>query len=33
VRPKIRYARAGDYNIAYQVVGEGPIDVVLSPGA
>lgn len=29
---KIRYARAGTSNIAYQVIGEGPIDLVLSPG-
>jgi len=33
VPPKTRYARAGDLNIAYQVVGDGPVDVVLSPGA
>jgi pimeloyl-ACP methyl ester carboxylesterase len=31
-RAEIRYARSGDVNIAYQVVGEGPIDVVLVPG-
>jgi pimeloyl-ACP methyl ester carboxylesterase len=28
----IRYARSGDVNIAYQVTGEGPLDVVLVPG-
>jgi pimeloyl-ACP methyl ester carboxylesterase len=29
----IRYARSsGDFSIAYQVVGDGPIDLVLSPG-
>jgi class 3 adenylate cyclase len=33
MRPKTRYARTGGYNIAYQVVGDGPIDVVLSAGA
>jgi class 3 adenylate cyclase/pimeloyl-ACP methyl ester carboxylesterase len=31
--PKTRYAKSGDVSIAYQVVGEGPIDVVYtSPG-
>jgi class 3 adenylate cyclase len=29
---KTRYAKAGAFNIAYQVVGDGPIDLVLSPG-
>jgi pimeloyl-ACP methyl ester carboxylesterase len=29
---EVRYARSGDVNIAYQVVGEGPIDLVLVPG-
>jgi eukaryotic-like serine/threonine-protein kinase len=27
-----RYAHSGDVNIAYQVVGEGPIDLVLTFG-
>jgi pimeloyl-ACP methyl ester carboxylesterase len=31
VPPKTRYARSGDVNIAYQVVGEGPIDLVFVP--
>jgi pimeloyl-ACP methyl ester carboxylesterase len=31
-RPETRYARSGDVNIAYQVVGEGPFTVVLVPG-
>jgi pimeloyl-ACP methyl ester carboxylesterase len=31
-RPETRYARSGDVNIAYQVVGEGPRDLVLVPG-
>jgi pimeloyl-ACP methyl ester carboxylesterase len=31
-RPEVRYARSGEVNIAYQVVGEGPIDLVLVPG-
>lgn len=30
--PEIRYARSGDVSIAYQVVGDGPIDLVLVPG-
>jgi pimeloyl-ACP methyl ester carboxylesterase len=30
--PETRYARSGDLRIAYQVVGEGPIDLVLVPG-
>jgi class 3 adenylate cyclase/pimeloyl-ACP methyl ester carboxylesterase len=32
VMPETRYARSGDVMIAYQVVGEGPFDVVLTPG-
>ena len=30
--PETRYARSGRVNIAYQVVGEGPLDVVFVPG-
>jgi pimeloyl-ACP methyl ester carboxylesterase len=30
--PKTQYARAGDVSIAYQVLGDGPIDLVLVPG-
>jgi class 3 adenylate cyclase len=30
--PETRYARSGDLHIAYQVVGEGPIDLVYVPG-
>ncbi len=30
--PEIKYARSGDVNIAYQVVGEGPIDLVFVMG-
>ena len=30
--PETRYARSGDLNIAYQVLGEGPLDVVFVPG-
>ena len=29
--PETRYARSGDVSIAYQVVGDGPFDVVLIP--
>jgi pimeloyl-ACP methyl ester carboxylesterase len=31
-RPETRYARSGEYHIAYQVVGEGPVDLVYVPG-
>ena len=31
--PETRYARSGDVMIAYQVVGEGPFDVVFAPGS
>ncbi|HXY27098.1 MAG TPA: alpha/beta hydrolase, partial [Acidimicrobiales bacterium] len=31
-RPETRYARSGDVHIAYQVLGEGPGDVVFVPG-
>ena len=30
--PETRYARSGDVMVAYQVVGEGPFDVVAAPG-
>jgi len=30
--PETRYAKSGDLNIAYQVVGEGPLDLVYVPG-
>jgi pimeloyl-ACP methyl ester carboxylesterase len=32
VRPETRYARSGEVNIAYQVVGEGPLDLVFVSG-
>jgi pimeloyl-ACP methyl ester carboxylesterase len=32
MRPDTRYAKSGDVNIAYQVVGEGPVDLVYVPG-
>ena len=31
-RPRVRYARSGTVNIAYQVVGQGPIDLVFVMG-
>jgi class 3 adenylate cyclase/pimeloyl-ACP methyl ester carboxylesterase len=31
-QPKTSYARNGDVNIAYQLVGEGPLDLVVVPG-
>jgi class 3 adenylate cyclase/pimeloyl-ACP methyl ester carboxylesterase len=33
VEPETRYARSGDVNIAYQVAGEGPFDLVFVPGS
>ena len=30
--PQTRYARSGDVSIAYQVIGDGPFDLVLVPG-
>ncbi|MGH7588787.1 MAG: alpha/beta fold hydrolase [Gemmatimonadota bacterium] len=32
MRPSTRYARSGDVDIAYQVVGEGSFDLVYVPG-
>jgi pimeloyl-ACP methyl ester carboxylesterase len=32
MKPETRYARSGDVHIAYQVVGEGPFDLVFVPG-
>ena len=32
MRPESRYARIGGTSIAYQVIGDGPIDLVLVPG-
>jgi hypothetical protein len=29
--PDVRHARSGDVAIAYQVIGDGPLDVVLVP--
>lgn len=30
--PDVRYAKSGDVNIAYSVVGEGPFDIVFIGG-
>ena len=30
--PETRYALSGDVNIAYQTMGDGPIDIILVPG-
>jgi pimeloyl-ACP methyl ester carboxylesterase/class 3 adenylate cyclase len=30
--PETRYALSGDVNIAYQVMGDGPIDIIMVPG-
>src|SRR3989442_5486081 len=32
MQPETKYARSGDVHIAYQVVGNGPRDLVLVPG-
>jgi pimeloyl-ACP methyl ester carboxylesterase len=32
VTPEVRYARNGDTSIAYQIVGDGPFDLVFIPG-
>ena len=30
--PETRYAKSGDVHVAYQVIGDGPLDVISSPG-
>ena len=32
MEPETRYALSGDVRVAYQVVGDGPRDLVLAPG-
>jgi pimeloyl-ACP methyl ester carboxylesterase len=32
VLPETRYAQSGDVSIAYQVMGDGPVDVIMIPG-
>src|SRR5439155_971202 len=31
-RPQTRYAKSGDVNVAYQVIGDGPFDLIFAPG-
>ncbi|QOZ54445.1 adenylate/guanylate cyclase domain-containing protein [Bradyrhizobium sp. CCBAU 53338] len=33
IMPQTQYARSGDINIAYHVIGDGPIDLMIIPGA
>ncbi|HJP64834.1 MAG TPA: adenylate/guanylate cyclase domain-containing protein, partial [Actinomycetota bacterium] len=32
MQPETKYAKSGDLHIAYQVIGDGPVDLVVSPG-
>lgn len=32
MKPKTKYTKSGDFNIAYQVIGEGPLDILYIPG-
>ena len=32
VLPETRYALSGDVNVAYQVMGSGPVDIIMVPG-
>ncbi len=32
MQPVVKYTKTGDFNIAYQVVGNGPVDLLLLPG-
>jgi class 3 adenylate cyclase len=32
VQPHTRYARSGDVRVAYQITGEGPVELVMAPG-
>ena len=32
MQPETRYAKSGDVHVAYQVFGEGSVDLVLVPG-
>lgn len=32
MRPNIQYAKCGDLNVAYQAVGNGPLDIIYVPG-
>src|SRR5262249_45825253 len=32
ILPETRYAQSGDFSIAFQVMGEGPVDIIVIPG-
>ncbi len=32
MKPKTNYTKSGSFNIAYQVIGEGPVDIIYIPG-
>ena len=32
ITPETRYAKSGDVSIAYQVLGSGPVDLIVVPG-
>jgi hypothetical protein len=32
MRPETKFAQSGDVSIAYQVMGEGPLDLLIVPG-
>ncbi len=32
MQPVVKYTKSGEFNIAYQVVGDGPVDLLLLPG-
>jgi len=32
LKPKTNYTKSGNFNIAYQVIGEGPVDIIYIPG-
>ena len=32
MQPETKYAKSGDVHVAYQVLGNGPIDLVIVPG-
>lgn len=32
MRPEVRYAQSGDVSVAYQIIGDGPIDLIFCPG-
>lgn len=32
MKPKTEYTKSGEFNIAYQVIGDGPVDIIYIPG-